>query len=135
MKLFILGLILIAVVTFFAYRKKIQENMTDGENTYMTQSRNLFSALAKAGDPDATNVPAGKPSTVDFIKIQNDLTKTDNYMKMRDAKFENVKVDLAIPKGTMGEKVNSCKEITKCSQLNNGDCGYCIYTKEFKNAG
>ena len=27
MKLFILGLILIAVVTFFAYRKKIQENM------------------------------------------------------------------------------------------------------------
>ena len=38
MKLFILGLILIAVVTFFAYRKKILENMVDGEKSYMERS-------------------------------------------------------------------------------------------------
>ena len=73
MKLFILGLIIIAVVTFFAYRKKILENMEDGETSYMDKSEQLYSALAKAGDPDATSVPAGKPATTDFIKIQNDL--------------------------------------------------------------
>ena len=31
--------------------------------------------------------------------------------------------------------MNSCKEITKCKQLSNGDCGYCVYTKEFKYGG
>ena len=135
MKLFILGLILIAVVTFFAYRKKIRENMEDGEVSYMDKSQQLFSALEKSGNPDASTVPAAKPSTVDFIKIQNDLTKTDNYIKERDAVFEKTNVDLSIPKGDMGDKVNSCKQITKCSQLNNGDCGYCVYTKEFKYGG
>ena len=135
MKLFILGLILIAVVTFFAYRKKIQENMTGIENSYKQESSELYSALAKAGDPDASSVPAGKSSTTDFIKIQNDLTTDNNYRKIRDAKFENVKVDLAIPKGDVSDKMNSCKQITKCSQLSNGDCGYCVYTKEFKYGG
>ena len=135
MKLFILGLIIIAAVTFFAYRKKILENMEDGENSYMDKSQQLYSALAKAGDPDAVNIPSGKPSTVDFIKIQNDLTTTDNYRKIRDAKFEESKVELAIPKGDMTDKLNSCKQITKCSQLNNSDCGYCVYTKEFQYGG
>ena len=135
MKLFILGLILIAVVTFFAYRKKIQENMTGVENSYKQESSALYSALAKAGDPDATSVPAGKSATTDFIKIQNDLTTDNNYRKIRDAKFENVKVDLSIPKGDVSDKMNSCKQITKCSQLSDGDCGYCVYTKEFKYGG
>lgn len=96
MKLFILGLILIAVVTFFAYRKKIRENMEDGEVSYMDKSQQLFSALEKSGNPDASTVPAAKPSTVDFIKIQNDLTKTDNYIKERDAVFEKTNVDRSL---------------------------------------
>ena len=134
MKLFILGLLIIAVVTFFTYQQKIKENLESIETTYLNEQEERYGILGKS-DPDATLVPQGKPGAVDFIKIANDLTKPQNYMKIGDAKFTEEKIEQTIPKGEIDNKMASCRSITKCSQLNNGDCGYCLYSNEFKYGG
>ena len=117
MKLFILGLLIIAVVTFFTYQKKIKENLESIETTYLDDQEERYGILGK-GDPDATLVPQGKPGAVDFIKIANDLTKSKNYMKIGDAKFTEDKIEQSLPRGEVDVKMQSCRTITKCNQLN-----------------
>jgi len=126
MKLFILGLILIAVVTFFTYRKKIKENLKSMETSYLNEQEERYGILGKS-DPDSTLVPQGEPGAVDFIKIANNLTKASNYMNTGQADFESSKIQQTIPPGALDEKISSCRTLSKCSQLNNGDCGYCVY--------
>ena len=132
MKSFILGLLMIVIVAFYIYRQKIREGLSD--QVFSSEQEKIYDILGK-GDPDKTLVPQGKAGAVDFIQIANNLSTANNYMKTRDAKFETKKVQQTLPKNKLDGNIVGCRSLTKCSQLNNGDCGYCAFTNEFKYGG
>ncbi len=133
MKLFILGLLVLSIVSFLAYKKKIYENF-DGneEKSYQDTQEQRFNIMNKY-PVDNSLVPQGEGTS--FIGIENDLSTSDNYMKKRDAVFKEKPIQQTVPKSTLSTNINSCNMISKCSELNNSDCGYCLYSNEFSYGG
>ena len=126
MKLLILGLILIcALIIQIILINKNQENfVSSAEQIKANEQNNYLNEQDKYYDIRSQHPKAGTMHTKPGI---NTWFKLDINKKLKEF----------IPKiggerSIVDKNVQNCRQITDCSQLNNGKCGYCAYDKEFR---
>ena len=123
MKLLILGLILICILIFQIYFMSMEKESFSIADAKADQQFNFIKKQDAYYDIRKKGTAAGlvhtKPGINTWFKLDNDK----NLKKFVPVGLERTHID----KG-----VKNCRQITSCSQLNNGNCGYCAYDKEFR---
>ena len=127
MKLLFLGLILICVLIIQIYLIKdyqesfLAENakiIADGERAYLHSQKKYWGIRSQG---IGAGILVGKPGMNDWFKLDDKTKKLTKFTP-----------ELSLDKSEIDTNVTNCRAITNCEQLNNKQCGYCAYDKEFR---
>ena len=123
MKLLILGLILICILIFQIYFMSMEKESFSIADAKADQQFNFIKKQDAYYDIRKRGTAAGLVHTKPGINTWFKLDTDKNLKQFVPTGLERSHID----KG-----VNNCRQITSCSQLNNSNCGYCAYDKEFR---
>lgn len=108
----ILSIILVLYLTF----NSIKEGFTS-EQDYLKEQEDYFDARQRSG--------------LSLNKDADTFYEYDNIDQKLKIHKPNVLGANAASYNPIDEKVQRCKNITSCEQIDNTDCGYCFFTDEF----
>ena len=126
MKLLILGLILIGVLLIQIYyiNKSKETFQSEVDKALVAGERKFMQGQDKYWDVRSQGIGAGLVTTKPGI---NEWVKLDDN---KDLKRYTPKIGLE--QTSIDRGITNCRALTKCEQLNNTDCGYCAFDKEFR---
>ncbi len=126
MKLLILGLILIGVLLVqIYYINKNRENFdSELDKALVAGERKFMQGQDKYWDVRSQGIGAGLVTTKPGI---NDWLKLDENKNLK-----KYTPKIGLEQREIDKNITNCRALTKCEQLNNTNCGYCAFDKEFR---
>ena len=121
----ILGLILICILIYQIY---FMNNDLEAfiSTAKQIKAQNQFDYLKKQNKYYGIRKGGGKAGLLHTKPGINTWYKLDNDKNLKQFN------PLGLERTHIDKGVQNCRQITTCSQLNNGKCGYCAYDKEFR---